>query len=363
MYINGELATDIIIPDGVTTIGALAFWNYSNLKSVYIPNSVTTIGEEAFSECTGLTSVTIPASVTTIEPLAFYSCSSLEHVHFLGDVPVLKKSSSKNILPFQWCDEDLTLCYIEGTQGWDEDSYVTYHYNCVPWNYSTESSCVGCTYTCNDCGEVYSVADSSAALGHEWNEGVVTTAPTTTAQGIITYTCIRCGEVKTEVLPSLNPFGDIHTTDYFYDPVLWAVHNGITNGTSATRFSPESPCTRGQIVTFLWRACGSTEPKEVKNPFDDVEENAYYYKAVLWAVEQGITTGVSATKFAPDKTCTRGQVATFLWRSQGKPAPVNSTNPFSDIEDNQYYYNAVLWAVENQVTQGTGRGKFSPDSD
>ena len=139
------------------------------------------------------------------------------------------------------------------------------------------------------------------------------------------------------------------------------MENGITNGTSASTFSPNAPCTRGQIVTFLWRACGSPEPTKTENPFTDVKAGEYYYKAVLWAVEKGITTGLSATTFGPNVTCTRGQVATFLWRSQGKPAPASSSNPFKDTKMGDYYYEAVLWAVENGVTQGVGPGKFAPN--
>ncbi len=162
--------------------------------------------------------------------------------------------------------------------------------------------------------------------------------------------------------PGKIPFADVKEGDYFAQPVLWAVENNITNGTSANLFSPEKSCTRGQVVTFLWRAAGSPEPQTKDNPFTDVKENAYYYKAVLWAVENGITTGTGKGKFSPDNTCTRGQVATFLWRAQGEPAPANESNPFSDVGAKMYYYKAVLWAVEQGITTGTGKGKFSPDN-
>jgi len=143
---------------------------------------------------------------------------------------------------------------------------------------------------------------------------------------------------------------------------LWAVGKNITNGMSATSFAPNANCTRGQIVTFLWRACGSPEPTSTKNNFKDVKAGEYYYNAVLWAVEKGITTGLSATSFGPNATCTRGQVATFLWRSQGEPEPTSTNNPFSDVKTSDYYFKAVLWAVENEVTQGMGGGKFAPNA-
>ena len=158
------------------------------------------------------------------------------------------------------------------------------------------------------------------------------------------------------------PFADVKESDYFAVPVMWAVENKITNGTSANLFSPNKDCTRGQVVTFLWRAEGSPEPQSTNNPFSDVKERDYFYKAVLWAVEKGITTGTGKGKFSPDATCTRGQVATFLWRAQGQPMPTGQNDSFSDVEANQYYYNAVLWAVEKGITTGTGKGKFSPDS-
>ncbi len=157
-----------------------------------------------------------------------------------------------------------------------------------------------------------------------------------------------------------NPFEDILPTDYYYDPVLWAVGRNITTGTSQTSFSPADPCTRAQMVTFLWRAAGCPEAQLGENPFADVTEDAYYYEAVLWAVEQGITTGTSQTTFSPDATCTRGQTVTFLYRfAEGSPA--SGQEGFADVRADAYYYDAVLWAVENGITNGTGNGRFSPE--
>ncbi len=156
-----------------------------------------------------------------------------------------------------------------------------------------------------------------------------------------------------------NPFIDVKSNQFYYDAVLWAVEKGITTGMTATTFEPNTTCTRGQIVTFLWRASGSPEPTLSQNPFADVKSNQYYYKAVLWAVEKGITTGMTATSFAPNAKCTRDQIVTFLWRSQGKPQ-VSGTNPFTDVKSNAYYYQAVLWAVEKGITTGTSATTFSP---
>ena len=160
---------------------------------------------------------------------------------------------------------------------------------------------------------------------------------------------------------SLNPFRDVSDDAYYFDAVKWAVANGITNGTSATTFSPDEGCTRAQAVTFLWRVAGQPAPAEHKNPFADVKEGTYYYDAVLWAAEKGITIGTSDTTFSPDDTCTRAQIVTFLWRREGKAAPTSANNPFADVKLSAYYGNAVLWAVEKVITNGTSDTTFSPD--
>ena len=155
-------------------------------------------------------------------------------------------------------------------------------------------------------------------------------------------------------------FHDVTRFDYFYDAVKWAVDHDITSGTGRFTFSPNAACTRAQTVTFLWRAAGSPRPVSTVNPFTDVHYGDYFYQAVLWAVENGITMGTSATTFSPDATVTRAQVVTFLWRANGQPAAWNSG--FTDVSADAYYAKAVAWAVENGITTGTGFGVFSPDA-
>ena len=163
-----------------------------------------------------------------------------------------------------------------------------------------------------------------------------------------------------DACPSIN-FTDMPPiTSFSHIPIDWAVVNRITAGTSATTFSPKASCTRAQFVTFLWRTSGQPEPTTTENPFTDVKAKAYYYKAVLWAVEQGITSGTSATTFSPNEPCTRAQVVTFLWRMEGSPEPTQTENPFTDVKAKAYYYTAVLWAVEKGVTSGTSQTTFSP---
>ena len=156
-------------------------------------------------------------------------------------------------------------------------------------------------------------------------------------------------------------FHDVSRFDYFYDAVKWASENGIASGTSNYTFSPDAVCTRAQTVTFLWRAAGSPMPRYRVSPFTDVNAYDYYYNAVLWAVEQGITTGLTATTFGPDETVTRGQVATFLYRAASAAKP-NTFNPFTDVKATAYNYNAILWAYDNRITTGTSTTTFSPDA-
>ena len=156
-----------------------------------------------------------------------------------------------------------------------------------------------------------------------------------------------------------SPFSDVSTSAYYYEAVKWAQEKGITGGIGNGLFGPNQPCTRAQIVTFLWRAAGSPEPKAMSS-FSDVSADSYYAKAVAWAVENGITTGTGDGKFSPDATCTRAQSVTFLFRAIGKL--IDSKAEFSDVLTDSYYANAVAWAVENGVTNGIGDGLFGPDN-
>ena len=162
--------------------------------------------------------------------------------------------------------------------------------------------------------------------------------------------------------PQTGVFVDVATGSYYEDAVDWAVENGITKGTDDTHFSPDGICTRAQAVTFLWRTAGSPKPETRAMPFTDVPVGSYYYDAVLWAVENGITKGTSDTTFSPNMTCTRAQIVAFLWRSEKSPA-AGTANPFADVKSTAYYADAVLWAVKENITKGTTNTTFSPDAD
>lgn len=170
------------------------------------------------------------------------------------------------------------------------------------------------------------------------------------------------GTMAITIAQTMN-FIDVKASDFFYEPVKWAVNNKITNGTSSTTFSPYKNCNRAEIVTFLWRAAGTPEPTVTRNPFTDVNSvrDASYYKAILWASQKGITAGTNATTFSPYQECTRSQIVTFLYRYAGKPSGYYS-NPFKDVSsvNEASYYNAILWAVGKGITQGTSTTTFSP---
>ena len=265
--------TKIVIGSGITSIGRAAFQGCAYVKSVDIANGVTKICRGAFTQCWALESVIIPTSVNTIEMAAFgttISGSTMDDVYYCGSAA-------------QWGRISI---------GEHNDSLLkaSFHYNYDP-NMS---------------------------------------------------------------------FIDVAPGSYCYDAVQWAVANGITNGTDATHFSPNAGCTRGQVVTFLWRAAG--EPTVGGNVgFVDVAPGSYCYEAVKWAVANGITKGTDATHFSPNATCTRGQVVTFMYRAEGEPA-VGGSNGFVDVAAGSYCYNAVQWAVANGITKGTDATHFSPNA-
>ena len=187
---------------------------------------------------------------------------------------------------------------------------------------------------------------------------------TDNGDGTFSFTMPASGvTVKAAFQPIAFPvFTDVPSGSYYEEAVRWAAENGVTAGTDSAHFSPGGICTRAQAVTFLWRSAGSPVPKSSAMPFTDVPADSYCYNAVLWAVENGITKGTSDTAFSPDKTCTRAQIVTFLWRSQNAPT-AGSSNLFTDVAAGDYYAGAVLWAVKNDITKGTGATTFSPDAD
>ena len=208
----------------------------------------------------------------------------------------------------------------------------------------TKSTCTEkgyTTYTCSVCGDSYK-GSYTDALGHSYVGGI----------------CTRCGASDPNYKPPVS-FVDVPETAYYYKSVQWAVENGITEGVGNNRFDPNGQCTRGQVVTFLWRAAGKPIVSENVS-FSDVQPGAFYYEAVKWAVANGITQGVGGNRFAPNDTCTRGQVVTFLHRAANTPS-ASTISSFVDVPATAFYYNAVNWAVANGITTGVGGNRFAPN--
>ena len=297
--------TRVVIPNGVRRIGMSAFWDCQGLKSVEIPSTVQEIGENAFW-CCGLEQVTIPEGVTKLD-CTFYHCNSLRSIYLPKSLKTIGSCT------FSACDH-LTDVYYGGTQA-------------------------------------------------QWKQISVSSEPDEGSNGRIPNGNIQLQRATIHYQTAMadTGFSDVIPSDYFAAPVQWAVKKGITTGTGNGQFSPESPCTRGQIVTFLWRAKGCPEPKAKTSSFRDVSISEYYGKAVLWAAEKGIAQGMGNGLFAPNATVTRGQAVTFLWRAEEQPN-ASGSNPFRDVPTNEYFYQPVLWAVAHRVTNGTTANTFSPNA-
>ena len=357
----------ITIPNSVKYIGGIAFELCENIQTITIPSGVEEIGEETFMQCTSLKSINIPKSVTKIGNSAFDCCDSLTDVYYEGSSSQWR---SINIAEYNTALTSANIHFNSHVHTYE--GYTVTSPTCTEPGYTTHK-CTSCDYSYND--------SYIEPLGHNYTEEV--TAPTCTEGGYTTYTCSVCGDsykgsyvdplghdykngtctrcgVKDPNYKPQADFTDVAAGSYCYDAVQWAVANGITNGTDATHFSPNAGCTRGQVVTFLWRAAG--EPTVGGNVgFVDVAPGSYCYEAVKWAVANGITKGTDATHFSPNETCTRGQVVTFMYRAEGEPA-VGGNVGFVDVAAGSYCYNAVQWAVANGITKGTDTTHFSPSA-
>lgn len=261
-----------------------------------------------------------------------------------GELPSAPEKAHKQFVGWYTLPDGGTRIDPDTAVSTASDHNIYARYSCVHkfTQETVEPSCTerGCTLsTCVYCG--YAVgSDFVAALGHSFKNGV----------------CTRCGEKLS--------FSDVNASGAhapYAEAIDWAAAKGITTGYADGTFHPDAACTRAQVVTFLWRAAGSPEPKSSENPFTDVKNEGGlkpYYKAILWAVEQGVTTGKTANTFAPDATCTRAEFVTFLWRYNNSPVQ-SIDNPFTDVKKNAYY-DAILWAYSTGVTQGYGGCEFRP---
>ena len=248
---------------------------------------------------------------------------------------MLKVSSDRFLLT--WTENDVVkYCFING-KGQPEDGIQT-----------MDAALSDCAPILVNGKAVWYVTDFSAPVFYQ-----IETAKC--SHSYENYRCIHCGKLKP------TPFHDVEDGRFYHIPVLWAVENGITYGLSDTEFGTEEPCTRAQVVTFLYRAAGSPAPKSTAHSFVDVKKGSFYEKAVLWAVEKGITVGTDATHFDPDAPCTRSAVVTFLWRAAGKPSATGSI-PFTDVPANAWYADPIRWAVKNGITQGMTATEFGTNA-
>ncbi|MBQ6159331.1 MAG: leucine-rich repeat protein [Oscillospiraceae bacterium] len=339
-----EALETVEIPSTVTEIRSFAFSGCSRLMTLTLPEGVTLIDTYAFIGCRWLLGIVVPSTVTDMGFCVFEDCSKL-----MGAVVL-----SQNVEFNTWGETEKLFNSPETTSlygyvGSTTQTYAQdYGYTFYDWTQHThsyfettlEATCTTSGYKVQvcDCGEIHEVK-LIRALGHYYQNGK----------------CIRCGK------SAPNDFIDLKPDAYYYNPVLWAYENGITSGLDENHFGPKATCTRGQVVTFLWNAMGQPEPTITDCPFVDVKPGKYYYKAMLWALETGVTSGKDDTHFAPNDTCTRGQVVTFIWNAMGKPAASITNTPFVDVKPGKYYYNAMLWALENGVTSGLDDTHFGPN--
>ena len=306
----------VAVPDSYTSIGAYAFSGCTGLTAVTLPDNMVRIGMGAFSNCSGLTAIDLPASLAAVEQSAFFYCGKLAKVELPSGVTSIGNSAF-------WGCGSLTSITIPA---------------------SVTSIDYGAFMDCAKLTDVYygGTADQWKAIQINNDQDF---------NGALLKAKIHYGSAPAVEEPVVGSFQDVKQSAWYADPVAWAVEKSITNGTSDTAFSPNSTCTRGQIITFLWRAAGSPEPSGTA-AFTDVTADAYYAKATAWAAEKGMADGET---FAPADPCTREMAVEFMWKYAGSPDAADAS--FTDVTS-----DAVNWAVAEGVTNGTTDTTFSPDS-
>lgn len=377
---NGCAAlTKVDMPDSVTYLGAGAYQNCTGLTSATLSEKLSEMNNSVFAGCTGLTTVTLPDLINNIGNYLFQGCSKLASV-YTGDYIQFVGSSN-----FDGCSDSLTVYGYPGS--YMEVYCETYDINFAARsdapasgagienissstgvNPETGEVCTVITITLSDGrtqkfyldNEVNSIEDITSRPGFDPDGKPCTVVTITMTNGDVERFYVYDGKDGEDGETVVTPiFTDVPANAYYADAVAWAVANGITTGTDENTFSPNAPCTRAQVVTFLWRAMGSPEPRSA-GTFTDVNASSYYAKAVRWALENGITSGTSATTFDPNGVCTRAQVVTFLMRAlDGRSY---GSAGFADVAASSYYADAVAWAVANGITDGTGVTTFSPDT-
>ena len=359
------------IPDSVTVINYSAFAGCSGLETIELPASVEFLVNLELSGCTRLTAI-------NIDPENPFLCS-VDGVAFSKDMKELVRFPTGRTGEYRIPDGVKTigssaflscaLTTLSIPDGVTRVGNIALAYNSnlksVTFPASVDRIEDG-MFMLDDHLERVTVLNPVCSIYYDRD-----TSPRSLGNPELTTYCGFRGSTAEELadrfgfrfeLASRTGFADVGDAANCVDAVAWAVEQGIANGTTPYYFRSDAPCTRAQAVTFLWRARGCAEPERTDRPFADLRKDAYYDKAVAWAVENKITTGTGAAAFSPDSGCTRAQVVTFLWRAAGRPEPTSSANPFSDVKSDAYYHKAVLWAVEQGITKGTSADRFSPDA-
>lgn len=372
------------IPETVTEIGASAFTGCTALTDVTIPAGVSTIPEACFRGCTALTDIDLPSTVTSVGHNAFTGCTALKDVRCYGAAPAVEPGNSE---AHSFEPATVTIHY-NPAMNWTLDAdgkwqgyTVSDKGACLHTDYGTTERTVPATCgkagrvdtICGNCGEVISTRELPPTGAHDWGNGVVTTAPTETTPGVRTFTCTVCSQTRTEAIPatgastctggpSCPSYGlhDVAGPDYWaHKGIDYCVRNRLMSGVGAGTFSPDTACTRAQIVKILYNLSGNqTDYSYYYLPFTDVAPGAWYYNAVAWAYCNDVTSGTSATTFTPNAAITRQQLVTFLYRYTVKYAPEFTGNaaPISAFPDAgsvaNWAYAAMSWAVGNGLIQG-----------
>lgn len=372
------------IPETVTEIGASTFTGCTALTDVTIPAGVSTIPEDCFRGCTALTDIDLPGTVTSVGHNAFTGCTALKDVRCYGAAPAVEPGNSE---AHSFEPATVTIHY-NPAMNWTLDAdgkwqgyTVSDKGACLHTDYGTTERTVPATCgkagrvdtICGNCGEVISTRELPPTGAHDWGNGVVTTAPTETTPGARTFTCTVCGDIREETIPatgastctggpSCPSYGlhDVAGPDYWaHKGIDYCVRNRLMSGVGAGTFSPDTACTRAQIVKILYNLSGNqTDYSYYYLPFTDVAPGAWYYNAVAWAYCNDVTSGTSATMFTPNAAITRQQLVTFLYRYTVKYAPEFTGNaaPISAFPDAgsvaNWAYAAMSWAVGNGLIQG-----------
>ena len=383
--------TQLDLPEGLTEIGNSAFQNCTSLKTVTMPDTVTYMGNDAFRDCTSLTSIQLSAGIDRLMPGSLQNTNLPELVIPYGVEWIYNGALDGNL--------QMTKLVIPATVTYVEPSFRSTCYNAL-------IHCQKDTYIQRFCDSKrieYQLIDDfefeesypihiltnmggTVSVSRESSPSLryITLTAVPKADWAIYSISIYCdtdesyilddkqlsdtkfefmmppGETWIEVLfvAQKAPFVDVPEDSFYFEPILWAVYSGITNGVDDTHFAPNQPCNRAQVVTFLWRAAGEPDPISMEHNFVDVEKGGFYEKAVLWAVENGITNGIDDTHFGPNVICNRASVVTFLWRARGCPAPSSTTHPFTDVPAGCWYESPVLWALETGITNGMSATEF-----